>query len=191
LTVAILPLVLVAAVAGLWGIAVRPIDIVLLVVFYTLTGLGVSVGFHRLFTHRSFETTQPMRVVWAVLGSLALQGPVIGWVNEHRKHHAHSDKEGDPHSPHIGRGAGVGGAIRGLWHAHMGWFFTTKGRSHGDRYAPDLVADRSIRLVDRAYPIWAAASLGLPFLAGLAFTSTLDGGLEALVWAGVVRIFLY
>jgi stearoyl-CoA desaturase (delta-9 desaturase) len=185
------PLVIAAGIAGLWGIAVGPVDVALLVVFYTLTALGVSVGFHRLFTHRSFETTTALRVLWAVLGSLALQGPVLGWVCEHRKHLAHSDQEGDPHSPHVGRVPGLRGRIRGLWHSHMGWFFTTKGKSHASELAPDLLADRSIRTVDRLYPLWVVATFGLPFLAGLALTLSLAGALQALVWAGFARIFLY
>jgi len=185
------PAALAAAMIGLWGIAVRPADVAILLVLYVLTGLGITVGFHRLFTHCSFETTRPLRVLWAVLGSLALQGPVIGWVTEHRKHHAHSDREGDPHSPHVGRDGALPGRLGGLWHAHVGWFFTTKGRAHDDRYAGDLLADRSIRAIDRVYPLWVAVTFALPFLAGLAVTQTVRGALEALVWGGFVRILLF
>jgi stearoyl-CoA desaturase (delta-9 desaturase) len=190
LGVAVPPIALAVAIAQLWGIAVQPVDIVVFGVFYTLTGLGISIGFHRLFTHRSFQTTRSLRILWAVLGSLALQGPVIGWVTEHRKHHAYSDKAGDPHSPHVGHRPGLLGRVGGLWHAHVGWLFTTKGRAHDDRFAGDLLADRSIRMVDRLYPLWIAATFGLPFLAGFAVTGTLRGGVEALVWGGLVRVLL-
>ena len=185
------PLVLLAAMAQLWGIALGLLDVAVLVILYVLTGLGVSVGFHRLFTHRSFETTRPLRIMWAVLGSLALQGSVISWVAEHRQHHAHSDKSGDPHSPHAGRGTGLRARLGGLWHAHIGWFFTTKGRAQAERLAPDLLAEGPIRLVDRLFPLWAVATFGLPFLVGLAATQTLPGAVQALVWGGFVRVLLY
>jgi stearoyl-CoA desaturase (Delta-9 desaturase) len=185
------PIVLVAAMTSLWGVVLGPVDVALLVVLYVLTGLGISVGFHRLFTHRSFETTKPLRVMWAVLGSLALQGPVVGWVAEHRQHHAYSDKEGDPHSPHAGRGAGLRARLGGLWHAHIGWFFTTKGRAQAERLAPDLMADAPIRLVDRLYPLWVVATFGLPFVVGLAVTQSMGGAVQALLWGGFVRVLLF
>src|SRR5580765_7619998 len=102
----------------LWASLLHWSDVVVFVILYTLTGLGVTVGFHRHFTHRSFATTRPIRAILAVLGSAAIEGPVISWVADHRKHHAFSDQEGDPHSPHVDHGHGLRGALRGLGHAH-------------------------------------------------------------------------
>ncbi len=177
--------------AGLaWGIAFRPLDLWCFLGFYVLTGLGITVGYHRLFTHRSFEAAPPIRVALAILGAMTLQGPVTQWVTDHRKHHARSDAEGDPHSPHLS-GPGVLGTIRGLAHAHVGWLFATKGMERGERYARDLYEDRAIRLVDRLYLVWVLASVGLPFLVGLAVTGSTDRALEVMVWAGLVRIFAF
>ena len=122
----------------LWGDLVGPHDLVLTAVLYVLTGLGITVGFHRLFTHRSFDTVRPMRAAFAVLGSMSVQGPIISWVADHRKHHAFTDEEGDPHSPHLTERTGVLGALEGLWHAHVGWLFHDSNRAHRERYAPDL-----------------------------------------------------
>jgi stearoyl-CoA desaturase (delta-9 desaturase) len=191
LGVSVPPLVLVFAVAGVGGIDLTWTDVGILAVLYVATSLGVSVGFHRLFTHRSFETTKPLRVMWAVLGSLALQGPVIGWATEHRKHHAYSDREGDPHSPHIWPGGGLHRRVAGLWHAHIGWFFTTKGHAEGREFSADLLQDTAIRRVDRLYPLWVVATFGLPFLAGLVLIGGVSGALQALVWGGFVRVLLY
>ena len=118
-----------AAIALLWNSAVSITDLGILAVMYVLTGLGVTVGFHRLLTHRSFAVAKPLEYAFAVLGSMAVQGPVMSWVADHRKHHAHADEEGDPHSPHVGHGDGVAGVLRGLWHAHTGWLFSTQGRA--------------------------------------------------------------
>ena len=105
-----------------------------------LPGLGVTVGFHRLLTHRAFKTTRPVRAALAILGSAAIEGPVISWVADHRKHHAFADREGDPHSPHVDHGHGWRGALRGLVHAHVGWLFIHTHRGRRTRYAPDLLA---------------------------------------------------
>ena len=131
-----------------------------------------------------------MRNAFAIMGSLAVQGPVLDWVADHRKHHTFSDEDGDPHSPHAGQGAGVGGMIRGLYHAHVGWLFENNGQAEKRRYCPDLAGDAQIRAINRRFPLIVLASLGVPFLAGLAWSGTLAGGLEALLWAGFVRIFL-
>jgi stearoyl-CoA desaturase (delta-9 desaturase) len=173
-----------------WGVAVRPVDVILLVTFYTLTGVGISVGYHRLFTHAAFDTSPAMRAVLAILGSLAFEGGVIGWASEHRKHHAYSDVEGDPHSPHVS-GPGLEGRVKGLWHAHMGWFFSTKGIAEAElRFRRDLDADRVIRTVDRLYGLWIVLTVGIPFAIGYAVGGTLALGFEAAVWGGLVRIFL-
>lgn len=174
----------------LWGVAFRPLDLACFLVFYVLTGLGITVGYHRYFTHRSFETVAAIRVALAVLGAMTLQGPVTQWVTDHRKHHARSDAEGDPHSPHLA-GTGALATVRGLWHAHVGWLFTTKGMERGELYGRDLYEDRAIRIVDRLYLVWVIASVALPFLVGLAITADLSRAIEVMVWAGLVRIFVF
>jgi stearoyl-CoA desaturase (delta-9 desaturase) len=174
----------------LWGVAFRPLDLVLFLVLYVLTGLGITVGYHRFFTHRSFEAGPVVKVALAVLGAMTLQGPVTQWVTDHRKHHARSDQDGDPHSPHLS-GGGFVGAVRGLWHAHVGWMFTTKGMERGSIYGRDLFEDRTIRVIDRLYLVWVAISIGLPFLIGYAVTGSVARGVEAMVWAGLVRIFAF
>ena len=131
-----------ASVFFLWGSYVTWRDLTILAVGYVLTCLGISIGFHRLFTHRSYETFRSVRYGLAVLGSMAVQGPVIRWVSDHRKHHSFADREGDPHSPHAGFGPGLGGKIAGLWHAHVGWLFRNVGRAEWTKYAKDLLADR-------------------------------------------------
>src|SRR5438309_11382230 len=133
----------------LWEQALHWSDLIVFAVLYVAFGLGVTVGFHRLFTHRSFKTTKTLRFLFAVLGSAAIEGPVISWVADHRKHHAFSDNEGDPHSPHVDHGGGLRGALRGLAHAHVGWLFVHTQRGNRARYAPDLLADPVVAAVDR------------------------------------------
>lgn len=118
-----------------WGDMLHWHDLVVLAVTYTLTGLGITVGYHRLFTHRSFKTGRVVRAVLAVLGSMAVQGPVIDWVATHRKHHRFSDRPGDPHSPHVDHAPGWRGTVRGLLHAHIGWIFRGQDRTNPARYA--------------------------------------------------------
>jgi stearoyl-CoA desaturase (Delta-9 desaturase) len=183
-------LAFVAALPMLWNRLVGWTDLAILVGVYLLTALGVTVGFHRLLTHRSFETRQPVKYALAVLGSMAVQGPVIGWVADHRKHHAHTDEEGDPHSPHVGHGGGLRGALRGLWHAHIGWLFAEHGTTEWKRYARDLTEDRGMRLIDRSFLWLAALSLLVPFGLGYLLTGELAGAVGGLVWGGLVRVFL-
>ena len=154
----------VASIFFLWGSLVTWRDITILVVGYLLTCLGISIGFHRLFTHRSYETFKPIRYSLAVLGSMAVQGPVIRWVSDHRKHHNFADREGDPHSPHAGFEPGLRGRLAGLWHAHVGWLFRNVGRAEWTKYAKDLLAERGMVFISRWFPAWVAASLALPFL---------------------------
>jgi stearoyl-CoA desaturase (Delta-9 desaturase) len=172
-----------------WGGALHWQDLVVFVVTYMLTGLGVTVGFHRLFTHRSFSTYPFVRGVLAALGSAAVEGPVIEWVANHRMHHAYSDREGDPHSPHVGHGGGWIGALRGLAHAHLGWVFGMAGVASEQRYARDLLADPVVRFIDRTFVVWVLAGLALPFGLGIALTGSVVGGLTGLLWGGAVRIF--
>jgi stearoyl-CoA desaturase (Delta-9 desaturase) len=182
--------VLVAA-ALLWNSFLGVRDLVIFAFMYMLTAIGITVGFHRLLTHRAFQTSAPMRYLLAILGSMALQGPVIDWVADHRKHHTFADEEGDPHSPHAGRGAGVGGMLTGLWHAHVGWLFSSHGQASSRRFAPDLLEDRGMRAINRNFPWIALASLVVPFLLGLALSGgSLIAACAALLWGGLVRIFL-
>jgi stearoyl-CoA desaturase (delta-9 desaturase) len=168
------PLGLVSAMGLLWGVAFHWRDLALFAGFYVLCSFGITIGFHRYFTHRGFEAHPSVRVVLAILGCMTMQGPLTQWVTDHRKHHALSDKPGDPHSPH-----GHGSALRGFLHAHVGWMFSNLGMEQGREYGRDLYEDRLIRTVDRLYLVWVALTLGLPYLLG---------GVEGLVWGGLVRI---
>jgi stearoyl-CoA desaturase (Delta-9 desaturase) len=172
-----------------WGGALRWSDLIVMAIAYALTGLGVTAGFHRLFTHRSFKTGRTVRFLLGALGSAAIEGPLIEWVSNHRKHHQFSDEADDPHSPHH-HGSGVSGALRGLLHAHVGWILGGDALATPERYAKDLLADPVARFVDRTFLLWLLAGLALPFALGAALTGTLAGGLTALLWGGAVRIFL-
>jgi stearoyl-CoA desaturase (delta-9 desaturase) len=187
----VIPFLAVAlAVPLLWGDWVGPSDVIVFAIMYVLSGFGVTVGFHRMLTHRAFATHPATRYVFAILGSLSVQGPVIEWVADHRKHHAHTDEEGDPHSPHVGHGSGVRGALRGLWHAHAGWLWRTHGQARAHQYARELIEDQGMRRINRRFPLIVLASLALPALMGLALTGTLHGAVTGLVWGGFARIFL-
>jgi len=186
------PLGLLSAAGVLWGVALSWVDVVLFVALYTACGLGVTVGYHRLFTHRSFETTAWIRATLAVLGAMSTQGPVTQWVTDHRKHHALSDRDGDPHSPHAGHGDGWRARVKGFAHAHVTWLFRTKGMERGVHYGRDIYADPVLRTVDRLYPVWVTLTFALPFAVGyLAGGLSVAAGAQALVWAGLIRVFAY
>lgn len=172
----------------MWGHAVTLLDLVLATVLYLITGHGITVGFHRLFTHSSFVPRRPLKIALAVTGSMALEGSVVGWVANHRRHHMHSDQEGDPHSPWR-YGSGPLAQLRGLGWAHIGWLFATDMTS-AKRFAPDMLDDRDIAILSRLFPLFAIASLALPFALGWLLAGTIGGALSALVWAGVVRMAL-
>jgi stearoyl-CoA desaturase (Delta-9 desaturase) len=179
-----------AAIVLLWNSVVSARDLAILAVMYVLTGLGITVGFHRLLTHRSFQAPKPVEYTFAALGSMAVQGPVMAWVADHRKHHAHADHEGDPHSPHVGHGDGATGVLRGLWHAHMGWLLTDQGQASVRKHAPDLLEDRGMRVINRRFPLLVLLSLALPAAAGWALSGgELAGAATGLLWGGLVRIF--
>ena len=189
--VTVVPLALLGLAAWLaWGGTLVWQDLVVLAITYLLTGLGVTVGYHRLFTHRSFKTSPAMRIVLGALGSAAIEGPVIEWVSTHRQHHRYSDHPGDPHSPHTEHAGGWGGALRGLYHAHVGWTFggAGSGRASSEHYAKDLLADPAVRFVDRAFLLWVALGMALPFGLGVALTGSIVGGLTGLLWGGAVRV---
>ena len=173
-----------------WGGILHWQDLLVLVITYTLTGVGITVGYHRLFTHRSFKTTRTLRATFAVLGAMAVEGSVIEWVATHRKHHCFSDLPGDPHSPHADVSPGWRGALRGLAHAHVGWMFRGKDMANPRRYASDLLGDRDLRFISRTFPLWVGVGLAVPFGLGVALTGTVVGGLTGLLWGGAVRVFL-
>ncbi len=174
----------------LWESALRWHDLVVFLIVYAITGLGITVGFHRLLTHRSFKTKPWLRGTLAAMGSAAIEGPVISWVADHRKHHAFADQHGDPHSPHVDHGVGWRGALRGLAHAHVGWLFIHTQRGAKDRYAPDLLADPVVRFVDRTFVLWVTLGLLLPFGLGWAIGGSLVAGLTGMLWGGLVRMLV-
>lgn len=176
------------AVISLWGRGISATDLGIFLVFYAFTGLGVTVGFHRLFTHRSFKTTTTVKLILAIAGSMAIQGPLIRWVANHRRHHAFADKEGDPHSPHLDEGPGLAGIARGLWHSHIGWLFDYEETSPG-RWAPDLLKDPQLRKIDRQFPLWVAVSFIAPAVVGLIVTASWQGAVTAFLWGSLARIF--
>jgi stearoyl-CoA desaturase (Delta-9 desaturase) len=190
-TVSVVPFLALGVVGWqVWASLLHWSDIAVFGILYMLTGLGVTVGFHRLFTHRSFATSSALRGVFAALGSVAIEGPVISWVADHRKHHAFADQPGDPHSPHVDHGVGLRGALRGLAHAHMGWLFLHNHRGARKRYAPDLLADPVVRFVDRTFVFWALGGLAAAFGLGWLIGGTLSAALTGLLWGGAVRLLV-
>jgi len=192
---------LIAAFVLLWGTAFNWIYLALLGAMYLLTAIGVTVGYHRYFTHKSFTTPRPVAAVLAVLGSMAVEGPVIHWVATHRRHHQHSDREDDPHSPHGGHhGEGVLGTLRGAWHAHMGWLFTAPVFSslrRGDtspgalsRYVKDLESIAIFRWISATFPLWVALGLVIPAAIGGLITMSWMGAFLGFIWGGLARVFL-
>jgi stearoyl-CoA desaturase (delta-9 desaturase) len=179
---------LVFAIVALWGWGFQWADFGLLLGMYLLTALGITVGFHRLFTHRSFETSAVIQFIFGVLGSMAVQGPVLKWVAMHRRHHQHSDDPADPHSPHH-QGKGVRGLLRGVWHAHVGWIFdpTPPGLL---RYVTDLQQSSVVRNVSVLFPVWVAVGLLIPAALGGILTESWAGVLRGLAWGGLARVFL-
>jgi stearoyl-CoA desaturase (delta-9 desaturase) len=169
----------------------RPVpwlDLLLASIFYLVILHGVTVGFHRLFTHKSFDAARPLKVSLALLGSMSFQGSLIGWVADHRRHHRYADRPGDPHSP-LWRGAEPLTGWRGLWHAHGGWFYQSQPTPRA-MYAADLIADPDLVLIDKLFVPCCVVTLALPFGIGYAITGTMAGALGAFVWAGVLRIGL-
>jgi stearoyl-CoA desaturase (Delta-9 desaturase) len=179
-------LALAAAVPVFWGWGVSWLDLAIGGAFFVVSTLGITVGYHRYFTHGAFRAKRALRIALAIAGGLAAQGPVIGWVADHRRHHAFSDREGDPHSPWL-FGTSPVALARGFWHAHMGWLFG-RDKTNVDRFAPDLEADHDIRVVDRLFPVWVVVSLALPALLGGLITLSWWGALTAFLWAGLARI---
>ena len=179
-------LALAAAVPFAWGWGLGWVDVGLALFFYTLTCLGVTAGFHRYFTHGAFTANRGLRIALAVTGSMAMQGPVIDWVADHRRHHAYADRDGDPHSPWR-FGTSAGALAKGFWHAHLGWLFARE-RTNAARFAPDLLADDDIRRVDRLFPVLTVVTLLSPAVIGGLVTWSWWGALTAFFWAGLVRV---
>ena len=174
------------AIVMLWNRAIDLNDLIIMFVMYMVTAVGITVGFHRLLTHRAFASYPWVERTFAVLGSLSVQGSVLDWVADHRKHHAHTDREGDPHSPHVGHGSG----LAGLWHAHVGWLLETQGQADWKRYAPDLYEDPGMRRIGRRFPLLAILSLLIPTVLGFVLDGfTVGGAVRGLIWGGLVRIF--
>jgi stearoyl-CoA desaturase (delta-9 desaturase) len=190
-TVSVVPFLALGVVGWqVWAQLLHWSDLAVFAILYLVTGLGVTVGFHRLFTHRSFATKRWLRGVFAAAGSMAIEGPVISWVADHRKHHAFADQPGDPHSPHVDHGVGWRGALRGLVHAHMGWLFIHTQRGARRRYAPDLLADPVVSWVDRTFVFWAVGGLAAGFGLGWLIGGTVTAGLTGLLWGGAVRLLV-
>lgn len=181
-------LALVLAVVRLWGEGVTVLDLALASVFYLIVGYGITIGYHRMLSHRSFSPSRPLKITLAIAGSMAFEGGPTGWVADHRRHHVFSDRAGDPHSPHR-YPSDKHARMRGLAHAHVGWLFNHT-RSLPDRYARELLADRDIVMINRLFPLWCALSLGIPFGLGYLLGGGLLAAFTALLWAGGVRIFV-
>ncbi len=177
-----------AAVPVAWGGWLGWSDILIMAVMYAITGHGITVGFHRFFTHRSFKPNRAVKIALAVAGSMAIQGPVVRWVADHRKHHKFSDREGDPHSPWR-YGNTVPALIKGLFYAHMGWLFDSEQTSQR-QYAPDLLKDKDIVRISRAFPWFVFVSLALPAVAGGLLTWSWQGAVTAFFWGSLVRVSL-
>jgi stearoyl-CoA desaturase (delta-9 desaturase) len=177
-----------AGVALFWGWGFSWVHLGLLLGMYGLTAVGITVGFHRLFTHRSFEAHPAVRFVLAALGSMAVQGNLLKWVALHRKHHQHSDQPGDPHTPHHS-GGGVIGLVRGAWHSHVGWAFDADPKDL-PRYVKDLSRSRSLRVASALFPLWVVLGLAIPTALGGLLTWSWAGCLLGLIWGGLVRVFL-
>ncbi|MET0740294.1 MAG: acyl-CoA desaturase [Candidatus Nanopelagicales bacterium] len=181
-------LAVLAAVPVAWGWGLGWTDVALFAFFYVFSGVGITVGFHRYFTHGSFKAKRPLRVALAVMGSYAIEGPVIRWVADHRKHHKFSDRDGDPHSPWR-YGTRTRDLAKGLWFAHLGWLFDTE-QTDQKVYAPDLLKDPDIVKISRWFPYFVAGSLLFPAVLGGLLTWSWQGALTAFFWAGLVRISL-
>lgn len=176
------------AVVRLWSHGVSWLDLALAAVMYVVTGFGITLGFHRLLTHRSFRPNRWLKILLVIAGTMALEGSPIGWVSQHRKHHVHSDRAQDPHSPWI-YGSGFGKMLKGFWFAHAGWLL--HGRTEDpQRWSPDLLADRDVKLLSSLTPLWFLLTLAIPFGVGYAVRGTLAGAAVAGLWAGLVRVFV-
>jgi len=188
LVIILLPLVgLIAAMVYMWGWGLGWIELTLLATMYLVTGLGVTVGFHRLFAHKSFSTGPVMTALLGVAGSMSVEGSILQWVSNHRCHHRHSDQEGDPHSPHCHDG-GVWNVLKGFWRAHMGWFFSPMEPAM-EKFVPDLKKSRLVVTLSRLFPLWVLLGLFIPAALGGLLTLSWTGAFLGFLWGGLVRVF--
>lgn len=187
LAVLLPPIGLIAAIILLWGTAFSWVYLALFLGMYLVSGLGITVGYHRYFTHKSFDTSKPVAAILGVCGSMAVQGSLLEWAATHRSHHQHSDGDLDPHSPNT-HGEGVLGVLKGMWHAHIGWFLSRKTGLY-DRYVVDLAKDPMIRRVDALFPVWILLGLAIPAVLGGLLTMSWTGALLGFLWGGLARIF--
>jgi stearoyl-CoA desaturase (Delta-9 desaturase) len=176
------------AIGLLWLSDIGVVEVGLLATMYMMSIIGIELGFHRYFSHSAFCTTTPVRVILAILGCMAAQGPIIYWVSHHRSHHQYSDRSGDPHSPHFYKGEHQS-LLRGLFHAQLGWLFDSK-HSNSALYAKDLLRDNTITKVNHLYPLWVVLGLAIPTILGGIFTWSWFGAIEGFLWGGLVRVFL-
>ncbi len=189
LSLTIIPFVVfVAAIVYYWGTGISLTSLILLIVFYSITTVGIGVGYHRLFTHKGFQVKPWLKTALALAGAFAIQGPVIRWVADHRRHHAFSDRPGDPHSPHLHDGEGWLNMFKGLWYAHIGWFFDSE-ETIATKFAPDLLKDKALVWIDKQYVWWIILSFLLPAIIGFLITGTATGFWGGLIWGGAVRVF--
>ena len=189
LVVVIVPFLgLFGAAVFLWGWGFSWVDLGLLLGMYLATALGITVGFHRLFTHRAFETNGVVQCVLGILGSMAVEGPLLKWVATHRRHHQYSDRAEDPHSPHQ-HGNGFFGLLRGAWHAHLGWLFKPDPPDL-DHYIKDLLQSRLLRVISALFAVWVTAGLLLPSVLGGLLSGSWEGVWSGLAWGGLVRMFV-
>ncbi|RME74321.1 MAG: acyl-CoA desaturase [Planctomycetota bacterium] len=177
------------AVARAWGDGLAGLEAGLLIALYVVSGLGITIGFHRYLTHAAFRTSSVLRALLTIAGSLAMQGPAIYWVAIHRRHHRFSDKPGDPHSPHLEEDHGIKGLLYGWWNAHVGWMIRGE-RPLARRFAPDLLRDPLVRSLDRLYVVWIALGLGGPALLGYAVGGP-ERAWSCFLWGGLARVFLF
>jgi len=190
LVITIIPFLgFISAIVSMWGWGVSGVDFGIFLGFYLFSGFGITVGYHRLFTHRSFEASPRLRAALAFAGSMAVEGSVVSWVANHRRHHAYADKEGDPHSPHLDEGEGLSGVVKGLWHSHLGWLFDDE-KTDVDRWAPDLIKEQRIVKINRNFPWIVIFSFAAPALLGLAITQSVGGMVTAFLWGSLARIFM-
>jgi len=178
----------VGAVALLFWHSLTAVDVSLFFVFWAITGFGLTVGFHRLFTHCAFKASTPVRVAFTIAGDMAGRGPMISWTAMHRRHHERADHPGDMHSPNM-HGDTVTGKLRGWWHAHMAWMIKHE-YPNVVHYVPDLLADKPVVKADRMYNLWIVLGLVIPAVLGAAIAGTWMGGLTGFLWGGVVRMFV-
>ncbi len=189
LAITVVPFIgLTLAIIGLWGWGVTARDLWIAFGLYLVSGLGITVGYHRLLTHKSFDAPPSVRAAWATAGSLAVQGSCIDWVATHRRHHAYSDKYGDPHSPHIQAEEGIKGTLKGLWHSHIGWLWRPAGTVK-ETWAPDLLAEPGVAAVNRHFGWIVLTSFLIAPVLGFALTGSVAAALTAFLWGSLVRIF--